>query len=84
MNLVTESLTLIAGTSSAGLGDLVQAMHASTFENFSKAIVDEGLSLACGIWRDTWDDNNPLAAHARQFIERWAEAELRAKVNAEA
>ena len=56
-----------------------------TFESFSKAIVDEGLSLACGIWRDTWDDNNPLAAHARQFIEqRWAEAELRAKVNAEA
>lgn len=53
------------------------------FESFSKAIVDEGLSLACGIWRDTWDDNNPLAGHARQFIEqRWAEATLRAQVAA--
>lgn len=48
------------------------------FESFSKAIVDESLSLACGIWRDTWEDNGPLAAHARQFIEqRWAEALLR-------
>lgn len=56
-----------------------------TFESFSSAIVDEGLSLACGIWRDTWADNNPLASHARTFIEqRWAEALLRAKVNAEA
>lgn len=55
------------------------------FESFSKAIVDEGLSLACGIWRDTWEDNNPLAAHARQFIEqRWREAEMRAKVNGQA
>lgn len=55
------------------------------FESFSKAIVDEGLSLACGIWRDTWDDNNPLAAHARQFIEqRWVEAVLRARVNGQA
>ncbi|MBL4928086.1 sugar phosphate isomerase/epimerase family protein [Fuscibacter oryzae] len=54
------------------------------FESFSKAIVDEGLSLACGIWRDTWDDNNPLAAHARLFIEqRWQEALLRAEVNAQ-
>ncbi|MDO8882173.1 MAG: sugar phosphate isomerase/epimerase family protein [Pseudotabrizicola sp.] len=54
------------------------------FESFSKAIVDEGLSLACGIWRDTWDDNNPLAAHARQFIEqRWAEAVMRARINAQ-
>lgn len=45
------------------------------FESFSRAIVDEGLSLACGIWRDTWTDNDPLAAHARTFIElKWAEA----------
>ncbi|MDP5308357.1 sugar phosphate isomerase/epimerase family protein [Paracoccus spongiarum] len=46
------------------------------FESFSRAIVDEGLSLACGIWRDTWTDNDPLAAHARRFIEmKWDEAQ---------
>lgn len=53
------------------------------FESFSSAIVDEALSRVCGIWRDTWDDNNPLAAHARQFIEmNWAEARRRKMVNA--
>ncbi|MFZ7093139.1 sugar phosphate isomerase/epimerase family protein [Primorskyibacter sp. 2E233] len=45
------------------------------FESFSTTIIDESLSLACAIWRDTWTDNNPLAAHAKQFIElKWAEA----------
>jgi D-psicose/D-tagatose/L-ribulose 3-epimerase len=39
------------------------------FESFSTAVVDEGLSLACAIWRDTWTDNDPLAAHARRYIE---------------
>ena len=39
------------------------------FESFSTAVVDEGLSLACAIWRDTWIDNDPLAAHAKRFIE---------------
>lgn len=39
------------------------------FESFSTTVVDEGLSLACAIWRDTWTDNDPLAAHARQYIE---------------
>ncbi len=52
------------------------------FESFSSAIVDEGLSRVCGIWRDTWVDNNPLAAHARQFIEqRWSEALRRRDVS---
>lgn len=52
------------------------------FESFSNAIVDEGLSLACGIWRDTWTDNDPLAAHAKQFIElKWAEAQRRRETN---
>ena len=27
------------------------------------------LSLVCAIWRDTWTDNDPLAAHAKRFIE---------------
>jgi D-psicose/D-tagatose/L-ribulose 3-epimerase len=53
------------------------------FESFSSSIVDEGLSLACGIWRDTWTDNDPLAAHAKVFIEqRWLEAKRRQAVNA--
>lgn len=53
------------------------------FESFSTAIVDEGLSLACGIWRDTWTDNDPLAAHAKTFIEmKWAEAQRRHATNA--
>lgn len=48
------------------------------FESFSSAVADEALSLACGIWRDTWTDNQPLAVHAKQFIEaKYAEAERR-------
>lgn len=48
------------------------------FESFSSAVVDEGLSLACAIWRDTWTDNQPLAEHAKQFIEmKYAEAQRR-------
>lgn len=48
------------------------------FESFSSSVVDEGLSVACGIWRDTWTENDPLAAHARQFIElKYAEARRR-------
>ena len=53
------------------------------FESFSTAVVDEGLSLACGIWRDTWTDNDPLAAHAKRFIEtKMIEAERRRATNA--
>lgn len=53
------------------------------FESFSTSIVDEGLSLVCGIWRNTWRDNDPLAAHARQFIiQKWNEAERRRLNNA--
>ncbi|QHQ35110.1 sugar phosphate isomerase/epimerase family protein [Algicella marina] len=53
------------------------------FESFSAAIVDESLSLACAIWRDTWTENDPLAAHAKQFIElKWAEAQRRRATNA--
>ncbi len=53
------------------------------FESFSTAIVDEGLSLACAIWRDTWTDNDPLAAHAKQYIEaKYAEAQRRRATNA--
>jgi D-psicose/D-tagatose/L-ribulose 3-epimerase len=48
------------------------------FESFSTAVVDEGLSLACAIWRDTWTENDPLAAHAKAFIDqKLAEARRR-------
>jgi len=54
-----------------------------TFESFSSAVVDEGLSLACAIWRDTWTDNMPLARHARSFIElKMDEARRRRATNA--
>ena len=53
------------------------------FESFSITIVDEALSQACAIWRDTWRDNDPLAAHAKQFIElKHAEAKRRRATNA--
>jgi D-psicose/D-tagatose/L-ribulose 3-epimerase len=52
------------------------------FESFSSEIVDENLSKVCGIWRDTWDDNDALAAHAKGFIDHhWAEALRRKSVN---
>jgi len=53
------------------------------FESFSTTVVDEGLSLACAIWRDTWTDNDPLAAHAKSFIElKMDEARRRRATNA--
>lgn len=54
------------------------------FESFSTTVVDESLSLACAIWRDTWDDNDPLAAHAKVFIDqKMAEAKRRRATNAQ-
>lgn len=54
-----------------------------TFESFSGAIVDEALSVACAIWRDTWTVNEPLARHAKSFIDlKLAEAERRRATNA--
>lgn len=53
------------------------------FESFSTAVVDEGLSLACAIWRDTWTENDPLAAHAKRYIElKMDEAKRRRATNA--
>ena len=54
-----------------------------TFESFSSAVVDEGLSLACAIWRDTWTDNMPVAKHAKAFIDlKMEEAVRRRATNA--
>ena len=55
------------------------------FESFSTKVVDEALSVACAIWRDVWTDNQPLAEHARRFIEqKYAEAKRRRASNAKA
>jgi D-psicose/D-tagatose/L-ribulose 3-epimerase len=57
--------------------------HDITFESFSSTVVDEGLSLACAIWRDTWMDNMPLARHAKSFIDlKMDEARRRRATNA--
>lgn len=54
-----------------------------TFESFSGAIVDEALCLACGIWRDTWTESEPLARHAKAFIDlKLGEADRRRATNA--
>ena len=54
-----------------------------TFESFSNAVVDESLSLACAIWRDTWTESMPLARHAKAFIDmRIDEAARRRATNA--
>jgi len=54
-----------------------------TFESFSNAVVDESLSLACAIWRDTWTESMPLAKHAKAFIDlKLDEAARRRTTNA--
>ena len=54
-----------------------------TFESFSTAVVDESLSLACAIWRDTWTEQLPLARHAKAFIDlKRDEAQRRRTTNA--
>lgn len=54
------------------------------FESFSSKVVDEALSNVCGIWRDTWTDNDPLAAHAKKYIElKWEEAQRRHSTNSQ-
>lgn len=56
----------------------IEYSHDIVFESFSTTIVDKALSLTCGIWRDTWTDNDPLAEHAKKFIEmKYAEARRR-------
>ncbi len=54
-----------------------------SFESFSGAVVDEALTVAAAIWRDTWTDSVPLAAHAKAFIDlKWDEARRRRTTNA--
>jgi len=40
-----------------------------TFESFSSTVVDPGLSYTLAIWRNLWEDNVGLAAHAHGFID---------------
>ena len=54
-----------------------------TFKSFSAAVVDDALTLACAIWRDTWTENKPLAGHAKAFIDlKRDEAQRRRATNA--
>lgn len=39
-----------------------------TFESFSSAVVAPDLSRMLGIWRNLWQDNDELGAHANDFI----------------
>jgi D-psicose/D-tagatose/L-ribulose 3-epimerase len=55
------------------------------FESFSSKVVDEALSVTCAIWRDVWTESQPLAEHAKRFIEqKYAEAKRRRDSNARA
>jgi D-psicose/D-tagatose/L-ribulose 3-epimerase len=38
------------------------------FESFSSAVVAADLSRMLGIWRNLWQDNDELGAHANEFI----------------
>jgi D-psicose/D-tagatose/L-ribulose 3-epimerase len=51
-------------------GALVDMNYAGpiTFESFSSAVVDPGLSNALAVWRDLWSDGMDLATHAREFM----------------
>jgi D-psicose/D-tagatose/L-ribulose 3-epimerase len=86
---VGENYRGYLGTGTVGFDSVFSALvdieydRDIVFESFSSAIVDEGLSVACGIWRDTWTDNDPLASHAKRFIEmKWDEAMRRRRTNA--
>lgn len=39
-----------------------------TFESFSSAVVDPGLSNTLAVWRNLWSDGMDLAVSAREFI----------------
>ena len=39
-----------------------------TFESFSSAVIDENLTNALAIWRNTWTDNMKLAKDAHDYI----------------
>ena len=39
-----------------------------TFESFSSAVVDPGLSNTLAVWRNLWSDGMDLATHAHEFM----------------
>lgn len=47
-----------------------------TFESFSAAVLDEGLSNDIAIWRNMWTDNVPLSEHAYRFMVAQIESSL--------
>jgi len=48
-----------------------------TFESFSSRVVSPTLSNTLCIWRDTWEDSEDCAKHAKRFIDAsWIAAHL--------
>lgn len=50
-----------------------------TFESFSDKVVSKQLSNTLCVWRTMWEENEPLAKGARDYIERCIEASKVAK-----
>ena len=72
---IGESHRGYLGSGNVDFDSFFRALHAIgytgpvTFESFSSAVVDPDLSYTLAIWRNLWDDNVDLAAHARGFID---------------
>ncbi|RUT31378.1 sugar phosphate isomerase/epimerase [Arsenicitalea aurantiaca] len=72
---IGESNRGFLGSGTIDFAPIFDALHAIgyedylTFESFSSEVVDEDLSITCGIWRNTWTDNVEVARLAKAFIE---------------
>lgn len=71
---IGESHRGYLGTGSVDFGSFFTALQRVgydgpiVFESFSSAVVSPDLSRMLGIWRNLWDDNDELGAHANAFI----------------
>jgi D-psicose/D-tagatose/L-ribulose 3-epimerase len=71
---VGESHRGYLGTGTVDFDGFFKALHRVgytgpiVFESFSSAVVAPDLSRMLGIWRNLWDDNVELGAHANRFI----------------
>jgi D-psicose/D-tagatose/L-ribulose 3-epimerase len=71
---VGESHRGYLGTGSVDFDELFGAVReigydgVLTFESFSTAVISDEFASALAVWRDPWQDNRDLAAHARRFM----------------
>jgi D-psicose/D-tagatose/L-ribulose 3-epimerase len=71
---VGESHRGYLGTGTVALGELFGALAeigydgVLTFESFSTTVISDEFAGALAVWRDPWQDNRDLAAHARRFM----------------